>query len=352
MVMFQRFAFGSGSPKPAESAEKKDETNPAEPDVTTSTAKPDDSPSNSTPTTTDVASAVPASLLLPDTPPLASPPPKPSDGNSVNPKGTGLGDRRFPFRFSFGEKHSKTAHSSDHSHHKKGHAADASGKRTAKPVTSNATKRAKESALIVRALIVGPSVDTSSQVTRAVAAPQLSKVKSQLMQPKPANRLIAELRALPVSDSVTGGEVASTGQPHGRGPIHAVCLEYTESEVHEQHFSQLAKKTTTASAATDENPPATETVGFPSISSASIDSITSMLGSMHIISLIGSPDFGIGQPGDGKGILSGALPTAETVIHGIVQITPQLMALGYTTGMSVFPDHQGVFLPNMGGLSG
>jgi hypothetical protein len=64
---------------------------------------------------------------------------------------------------------------------------------------------------------------------------------------------------------------------------------------------------------------------------------------IHIVSLVKSPDLGLGQPGDGDGILSGALPTAETVIDGFEQITPQLMALGFAT--SVWPDHKGVYPP-------
>ena len=43
---------------------------------------------------------------------------------------------------------------------------------------------------------------------------------------------------------------------------------------------------------------------------------------------------GLGKLGDrdGEGILAGALPSVKTVLNGFTQITPQLMALGYTAG--------------------
>ncbi|KAG6805663.1 hypothetical protein H0H92_014527, partial [Tricholoma furcatifolium] len=61
---------------------------------------------------------------------------------------------------------------------------------------------------------------------------------------------------------------------------------------------------------------------------------------MNIVSLFTAPGLGIGQPGDGEGVLAGAVPTAETVINGFEQITPQLMALGYATGKSIMVDHK------------
>lgn len=282
------------------------------------------------------------SLSIQAGPPLASSSPQPlQESHLAKPKSPKSGNRRFSFR-PLGFRHSHDGHkqalSADQEHHKRELAADAKIA-PHKPVSTSAQKRAKESAIIVRALIVGPIADPlAPQVTRAVAAPQLSKVKAQLMQPNSANRVIAELRALPVSDRTPVGDMVGEKQ---RGPIHAVCLEYTESDAHEKHFSKVAMKLTT----TDENAieVASETIGFPSVSSASIEVIATMLGNMHIVSLIGPPDFGLGQPAGGKGILAGALPTAKTVMNGVVQITPQLMALGYTTGMSIAPDHHGEF---------
>ena len=200
-----------------------------------------------------------------------------------------------------------------------------------------ADKRAEQSALIVRSLIIGvyPAPSTTSS---GVSMPQLSKVKSQLMQPKTANKVIAQLRALPASDGkdvAKGGKADVGDKPVG--PVHAVCLDTTDAEAEKRYFSRLTKEG-------DVVELTVESTSSPSVASASIDKLANMFKNMHIISLIVSPDFGLGQPGDGHGILSGAIPTAETIISGIEQITPQLMALGLATGKSVLPDHNGSFL--------
>jgi len=84
---------------------------------------------------------------------------------------------------------------------------------------------------------------------------------------------------------------------------------------------------------------------LPGVISASVDTVSALFKEMHIINLINAPDFGLGQPGDGEGLLAGALPTAKTVIEGAQLITPQLMALGYATGKAVLPDHTGIYPP-------
>ena len=76
-----------------------------------------------------------------------------------------------------------------------------------------------------------------------------------------------------------------------------------------------------------------------------IDSVTEAFKNLHVINLFQAPDLGLGQPGDGPGLLAGAVPTAETVINGLTQVTPQLMALGYATGRAVIPDHNGIYPP-------
>jgi hypothetical protein len=70
-----------------------------------------------------------------------------------------------------------------------------------------------------------------------------------------------------------------------------------------------------------------------------------MFKEMHVIDLVTSPDLGLGQPGNGEGVLAGAVPTAETVLQGVKQITPQLMALGYATGKVISTDHSGIYPP-------
>ncbi|KAG5645203.1 hypothetical protein DXG03_006721 [Asterophora parasitica] len=245
--------------------------------------------------------------------------------------------RRFSLRvFSLSarsptEQH-KPALSTVHEHEKKFNAAAAFAKR-AKPRFSFSKKRAQESALIARSLIVGPS-GASTKVTRANAKPQLNKLKSQLVTPKSANKVIAQLRALPISDDLAHGKVesadAATHLGHAHGPIHAVCLEYSDAEEDKLHFAPLNETVV-------EGKRSMSYVG----GSASVEQVTLMFSEMNVVDLVRTPDLGLGQPGDGKGILAGAVPTAETVLKGVKEITPQLMALGYATGRTVAPNHAG-----------
>ncbi|KAF8997919.1 hypothetical protein BDQ17DRAFT_1362845 [Cyathus striatus] len=187
-------------------------------------------------------------------------------------------------------------------------------------------RKAKKSALIIRSVIVG-SGNSVVAVTPAATRSHMSKVKSQLGQPSSAKRVIDQLRCLPASDS---GE-SSLQISH---PIHAVCLEHTEAEADNIHFSKLSY-----------DGPTINQLGFPAIISAPIDNLATLFTEMHVVDLISTPMLGLGQPGDGDGILAGSVPTAETVIEGIKQITPELMALGYATGKAIIPDHTGVYPP-------
>ncbi|KAG6878479.1 hypothetical protein C0992_008104 [Termitomyces sp. T32_za158] len=181
---------------------------------------------------------------------------------------------------------------------------------------NSSEKRAKKSALIVHDLIIGPD----TQRTSAHARPRLTHLKSQLVEPKSANKVIAQLRDLPTS-------VGS------QGPIRAVCLARSDAEIQKRHFSAL-------STPKDDDGPSF----FNGL--VSLDEVSSMFNEMSIVDLISHPlTLGIGEPGDGQGLLSGALPTAETVLKGFQEITPQLMALGYATGKSVLIDHTGVYPP-------
>ncbi|KAF5385742.1 hypothetical protein D9615_002514 [Tricholomella constricta] len=244
--------------------------------------------------------------------------------------------RRFSLRaFSFNRSHEdhKPVLSSVQEGRKKKYATTAFSKR-AKPRFSSSSKRAKESALIVRSLIIGPAA-ASPQLTRANAKPQLNKLKSQLTKPKTANKVIAQLRALPISDELIDGH-GSCGAAHlGRtqGPIHAVCLEYSDAEEDKRHFAPLKQ-------ASQEK----DSMSFIG-GSASIEQVTKMFREMNIVDLVNSPDLGLGQPAGGSGLLAGAVPTAETVMKGIEQITPQLMALGFATGRTIVPDHAGIYPP-------
>ncbi|KAH9040671.1 hypothetical protein EDB85DRAFT_2072084 [Lactarius pseudohatsudake] len=225
---------------------------------------------------------------------------------------------------------SQSSPSNSEAHNARARAASkAAGVNAKRP--SHADRRAKESALVLRSLIVGQnSGDDSAAPPARVSRAQLNNVKAQLLKPKTANKVIAQLRALPAlpdSDSQTSP------------PIRAVCLPYTDEEADEKHFSQLRDVEHTNERTKDR------AFRLPTIASATVDSITEAFEGLHIISLFIAPDLGLGQPGDGPGLLAGAVPTAETVINGIVQITPQLMALGYATGRNIIPDHAGVYPP-------
>ena len=192
---------------------------------------------------------------------------------------------------------------------------------------SSADKRAKNSALALRSLIVGPTSMLASQNT----TPSLANIKSQLLQPKTANKVIASLKELPASDDPLHADKSGA-----KGPIHAVCLAYTDAEADALHFSKLIPHSGEREIAAS---------GLPNMFSVPVDKVAALFNGMHAIDLINTTDLvGLGQPGDGPGVLSGALPTAETVIKGVERITPELMALGFATGKAIMPDHSGISL--------
>lgn len=196
------------------------------------------------------------------------------------------------------------------------------------PTLSSADRRARKSALIVRSLIVGQDTDQGglapSQVR--ISRAQLDSVKSQLLKPKAAGKVIAQLRALPALSDSTSCQCE---------PIQAVCLPYTDEEADKKHLSLLRDAISTT----------THTHKLSDVAGATIESAAEAFRDLHVVSLLTTPDFGLGQPGDRPGLLAGAVPTAETVIDGITQITPQLIALGYATGKAINPDHKGIYPP-------
>ena len=184
---------------------------------------------------------------------------------------------------------------------------------------SRSQKQARSCALAVRSLIVGPSTLVAPKTTKATAKPQLGKIKTQLLEPKSANKVIAHLRQLPAADDHDHSKCA-------QGPIHAVCLPYTEAEEDSRYFNQL-------SAGDGQS---------PNVLSAPVEKLEAVFKEMKIIDLVSSPDLGLGQPVGGQGILAGALPTAGAVLDGAKRITPELMALGFATGQGLAPDHSGM----------
>ena len=202
---------------------------------------------------------------------------------------------------------------------------------------SKSERRAKESAEIVRTLIIGPNSISPASKKSPLSKGQLDKVKSELAKPKSANKVISQLRnldlvadgsaPLPVSPKPT--RPPANGKSHG--PIHAVCLDEADEDVEKHHFAQLKP---------DVPSEVVNLFVAESVVTANMDSVNSILGNLRIVDLVGT-DFGFGQPTTGQGILAGAVPTAETVLTGIKLLTPQLMSLGYVTGQSIMPDHKG-----------
>ncbi|PPQ98613.1 hypothetical protein CVT24_003946, partial [Panaeolus cyanescens] len=194
------------------------------------------------------------------------------------------------------------------------------------PKVSRSTKRAQKSALAVRSLIVGPASNATTRVTPVLAQPELSKVKSQLIKPKSANKLIAQLRELPASTDLDHNHLQCR-----KGPIHAVCLEHTELEEDALHFVKLKSS--------DYDAASTPVTIIPNVASAPVATLSEILNDIRVVDLLKAPDLGLGQPADGKGLLAGALPTPGTVLNGAKKITPELMNLGYATGRFFAPDH-------------
>ncbi|KAH9839392.1 uncharacterized protein C8Q71DRAFT_846960 [Rhodofomes roseus] len=232
-------------------------------------------------------------------------------------------------------------------------------------VRTRSEKQAQESALLVRELIVGPSSKAPTKAkSKAHSSAEIEKVKAQLARPKTASKVIAQLRQLSSSDEpvvVGKGLNGETLTALPKGPIHAVCLPCTDAEAHDRHFSRLTADKTTASEGaqgTEDGKTTTTTRSVSvhvhatsseaevcSVANASITTLNTVFSEVNLVSLITTPDLGLGGPPDGPGILSGALPSAQTIIKGVEQITPQLMALGYATGKSVLPDHAGIYPP-------
>jgi hypothetical protein len=198
-------------------------------------------------------------------------------------------------------------------------------------VLSHADRRAKRSALIVRSLIIGQDTDEGGVASPRVpiSSTQLKNVKGQLLKPKTANKVIAQLRALPAFPNSAS---------HASQPIQAVCLPYSDEEADAKRFGTL--RNVKSPPTTTKDTPSTSPKG-----STPIDAITDAFKNLHIVNLVTAPDLGLGESGDGDGILAGALPSAETVLNGFTQITPQLMALGYAAGKSLVPNHKGIYPP-------
>jgi hypothetical protein len=242
-------------------------------------------------------------------------------------------DSRFSFRsFSFLRSESKLTQPeskpSQHSEpiHTQPHALSKAQEREKKSRASKAftvralqskasDRRARNTAAMVRSVIVGDHemVDSRAKSSKPLSKSDLARVKAQLLEPKSASKIIGHLHAMPASSSDTGST--------NTGPIHAVCLDAVDKEIHEQHFVQLG-----------------------SVATATTTALSDALANVHLVDLL-APDMGFGAPASSPGLLAGAVPSAETIIDGLQQITPQLLALGYATGKAITPDHKGIVVP-------
>ncbi|KAI6026190.1 hypothetical protein BKA83DRAFT_4239900 [Pisolithus microcarpus] len=150
-------------------------------------------------------------------------------------------------------------------------------------------KRVKESAMLVRSLIVcdsNLSPGAKPVKTSSIAKSTVRRMHSHLSKPKSASKVIAHLKYL------SPQSLDHPVNPHV--PLRAVCLD--------RYFSKLG-------------------------------------------SLFAAPNMGFGAPATASGVFAGAVPTAGAVLEGIHEITPQLLALGYATGKVIMPNHKDVIVP-------
>jgi hypothetical protein len=230
--------------------------------------------------------------------------PKPSFNRRWSMKSLTSGRANAKLESSQAPKRTGTLHSVQEEE-KKQNAAAALVKRASK--TSASDRKAKEYACVVRSLIVGTTLSDGPK-PNPVGKTQINKVKGELLEPKTANKLIAQLRALPVaevpissSDNSTATKIGTATKGHG--PIHAVCLPFTESEAMDKHFSRVQDSVTNAEGV------AQLAIGnIPSVATATLETAVTMFQDLHIVDLLAAPNMGIGAPGDAPGLLSGAVP--------------------------------------------
>ncbi|KAJ3525697.1 hypothetical protein NM688_g8365 [Phlebia brevispora] len=210
---------------------------------------------------------------------------------------------------------------------------------------ASADRRARESAVIVRSLIVGQNAITIAESKpKPVTKAKMSKVKAELLQPKKANRVIAHLRALPSSSESlppVNKLDASQGLASAAHPIHAVCLPLTDAAANEEHFSKLTVEELAAGGAPQEtteralNLEATM-AQVASVYNSSIGQLTTMFAEMHVV------NFAVA--GTAVEPVSDSTP-AETIVKDVEEMTPEVMSLGYATGKVLLPDHSGIHPP-------
>jgi hypothetical protein len=235
-----------------------------------------------------------------------------------------------------------------------------------KQKVSRSEKESRSAAIALRTLMMGPNSlppprdrSSSKVLTKASSVPpppDIKKVKEQLLKPKSANAIIRQLRRLPLPDGPSfhpGGRTSTeslvTHPDIGGAPIHAVCLPCTDEEAERLHFSRLQSNNvqTPLLSPTVPSQSSAHSSDQPNISTASLESLISVLQSLQPMSLLESPDLGFGQPvtDEGSGPLAGSVPSPQTILDGFELITTQLMALGFATTKTIYPSHKGMHPP-------
>jgi len=314
-------------------------------------------------TDTDIAEIqkVPRASLQVDSAPISN------QNTSGPPRRT----RRLSFQsFSFGQ--SKNKHPAEHISHakqvEKEEAAEEALKER-KLVSIREGRKVDKAAAALANIILGPVhmvASTAASVTTyskkpiqfskpKPAGPQtIQKVQNQLLTPKQANKVIAKLRTIdPAEESPDPPPHKHPQLQHmhkrkpGERPIHAVCLDCTDEEADEYHFSKLATTREVEMRNSRMNPtlaPSPKS-GETSFAFADITTIVPVLRSMKLVTLVTAPDLGFGQPPDSPGLLAGSVPSVQAFAEGLQEMTGQLMALGFATSKVVFPNHAGVYPP-------
>lgn len=261
------------------------------------------------------------------------------------------------------------------------------------PKATKVDKRAVESALSLRTLIIGPAAldvkvrntdkGRKSNDPKTSSAAALRRVNHQLLVPSEANRVIAALRELPPPDLPPAtAETVETirrkkgwvfGRGHTKGergkerektkegagmvamPIHGCCLDLTDEEAEQKHFSKLTGSAVGAQSSTTAQANA-------NIGSADLSSLIPMLKNMRLVNLqaspdvssmnaaslgahLSAPDLGFGQSADKDGPLAGSVPSVGSLVDGMEKVGQTLMSLGFATTTAVLPSHVGVHPP-------
>ncbi|CUA66901.1 Titin [Rhizoctonia solani] len=242
-----------------------------------------------------------------------------------------------------------------------------SPRKPAPPKVAKSDRRAVQSALSLRTLIIGPAAldakekNKKGNESKVSAAAALRKVNQKLLEPGEANRVIAALRELPPPDlppatAQTVETVRKKKGVFGRGtsrdderpespqgsagtvamPIHGCCLDITDEGAEEKHFSKLTGSARAGSAAGTE--PSANT------GSADLSSLIPMLKNLRLVNLQASPD--LSSSADKDGPLAGSVPTPGSLVDGMEKVGQTLMSLGFATTQAVLPSHVGIHPPN------